>query len=161
MRAYGVPAMYKWQAKVRIVSLLLIRWGEKGLQALCHIVENIAPLSHCVGKLDKGVVGKVRVRDREADPIFALNCAIKQASAVSNSYRIRHFYTIAHPVSQNGSPERSPVPPRVVPATAHGSGCTGLCAACLRAAVTRLMATVAVRPPEAPRGTAARPMRAS
>ena len=54
------------------------------------------------------------------------------ASAVSNSHRIRHFHTIAHPVSQNGSPERSPLPPRVVPVT----GYTGLCADCLRAAVT-------------------------
>ena len=54
------------------------------------------------------------------------------ASAVSNSYRIRHFHTIAHPVSRNGSPERSPLPPRVVPVT----GYTGLCADCLRAAVT-------------------------
>ena len=60
-----------------------------------------------------------------------MNTAI-QASAVSNSHRIRHFHTIAHPISRNGSPERSPVPPRVVPVT----GYTGLCADCLRAAVT-------------------------
>ena len=56
----------------------------------------------------------------------------RRASAVSNSHRIRHFHTIAHPVSRNGSPERSPLPPRVVPVT----GYTGLCADCLRAAVT-------------------------
>ena len=71
--AHRVPAI-QGQAKVRIVSLLpIMRCGEKGLQAVCHIHH----IAHCVGKLDKGVVGKVWVRDREADTIFTLSCAIK------------------------------------------------------------------------------------
>ena len=71
--------------------------------------------------------GSTLHRDRERGRRAPLS-----ASAVSNSHRIRHFHTIAHPVSRNGSPERSPLPPRVVPVT----GYTGLCADCLRAAVT-------------------------
>ena len=78
------------------------------------------------------------------------------ASAVSNSYRIRHFHTIAHPVSRHGSPERSPMAPRTVLAP----GYTGWCVACLRSAVGS-NGGHRQAPPEAPRGTAARPPRAS
>ena len=54
-----------------------------------------------------------------------------RARAVSIWDRIVHFHTSAYSVSQHAAPKRSPLPPRGVPVR----GYTGLCAACLRAAV--------------------------
>ena len=53
------------------------------------------------------------------------------ARAVSSSQRIVHFHTKAYSVSRSGSPKRLPMVPR----TLLAPGYTGLCAACLRAAV--------------------------
>ena len=55
----------------------------------------------------------------------------RSARALSSSHRIVHCHTSAYSVSRHAAPKRSPLPPRGVPVR----GYTGLCAACLRAAV--------------------------
>ena len=60
-----------------------------------------------------------------------VQCFTAWARAVSTSEWIVHFHTSAYSVSRTGSPKRLPMVPRTVLAP----GYTGLCAACLRAAV--------------------------
>ena len=70
-------------------------------------------------------------RDVSRDSRMIRGLGGSRARALSTSDRIVHFHTSAYSVSRHTAPKRSPLPPRVVPV----QGYTGLCAACLRAAV--------------------------